>query len=423
MRRVLLVLCLFASAPAQATETRVQALQGQAGVQDETDIFRYPALATSYNLALAELGTAANTNVYGAAIGGNGAFAGAIAVSRSDWLLDGGVLGTDRSLFERYEGALSSTANNGPFLVGAKRPIELIGAMKLGKAGPAIGLRIALATHRRREETGEGATKRTVKQLAEQVDVTLGISGPAGGGNYDAGVTTHALARQERAESAPGVSSGASVKKKSGGQLSGRYIFDRDGFGPYVEGTFMKRGFTANVKNAAGTKSSDFLEQLIAVEGGWAAQFTQREAKGYGGLILAQTNSRGPTVTGQGGSVAPSFLTRDDASASIKSTILSASLAGEGLISGGFGARAGLRYALYGTTVETDKTSGSLRKVETTIDETPDGSFWTLGAYYKEGPLVFDALYSKAFLHNGPYFVSGSATSPLFGRLSASYAF
>ncbi len=416
-------LALVAGAPKLfATETREQTLQHLGGIQDEVDVFDFPGLLPEYKLALIELGTAGNTGVYGAAFAEGQNLAAGIAVSRSDWLMSKPLIGDQLSLFDRYMTAVTSSTDSGPLLPEPARPVEIMGAFRLGAHGPAFGLRLAAATFRKADTTDEGAKEAKVKLLAEQADVTLGVSAPLGRGGLDTGLTSHLLGRQIHSESSPGVHSETSVKSKPSVDLAARWLYDREGSGPYAEAQAVRRTFETTTNTTASNKSAKFTESVYAVEGGWAALFKQNDAKVFAGAVLASTASKGPTVTGQGGKAVPSYLTSDQ-TAQIKGTIVSGALSGEAHASGGFGGMVGLRYKLFGTITETDKTSGKLKKTETTVDETPDASFWSLGLSYAASPLRVDASYSKAFLHNGPYFVSGNATTPLFGRISASYAF
>lgn len=416
-------LALLASAPAAfATETREQTLQNLGGIQDETDVFAFPGLLPDYRLALIELGTAANTGVYGAAFMGQGPLAGGLAVSRTDWLVTNPLAGSELSLLDRYLTATSNASDNGPFLPSATRPVEVIGAFRAGSNGPAFGLRIAGATYRKAETADEGAKAAKTKILGEQLDATLGLSTHLGRGALDSGLTTHLLSRQIHSESSPGVRSETSLKAKPTLNLLVRWLADRSASGAYVQAQAVKRSFEGKTETTASNKSAKFTESLYAVEGGWAAIFKQNDAKVFVGAVAASTDSKGPTVSGQGGKSVPSYLTSEEL-ATVKGTVVSGALSGEGLVSGGLGAMVGLRYKLFGSITETDKTSGKLRKSETTIDETPDASFWSLGLSYTASPVRVDASYSKAFLHNGPFLVSGNQTSPLFGRISATYTF
>lgn len=403
-----------------ATETREQTLQHLGGIQDETDVFNFPALLPEYKLALLELGTSSNTGVYGAAFAGSGSVSAGVAVSRSDWLTTTPLVGSELSLYDRFVAAVTDTADSGPFLPEPARPIEILAAYRLSAHGPALGLRIAAATFKKSAADDAATTKS--KTLAEQLDLGLGFSMGLGRGGLDAGLTSHLVARQVRSESSPGVTSETTVKTKPNIDLLVRWLADRQASGPYAQVEILKRSFSAATKATVSNKSSQFSESFYSLEGGWAALFKQNDAKIFAGAIIASTNSKGPTVTGTGGKSVPSYLSFDETD-EVKATVVSGALSGEGNISGGFGAMVGMRYNLFGTITESDKTSGSMKKTETTFDETPDASFWSLGLSYTASPLRVDASYSKAFLHNGPYFISGNTTTPLFGRISASYAF
>jgi hypothetical protein len=47
----------------------------------------------------------------------------------------------------------------------------------------------------------------------------------------------------------------------------------------------------------------------------------------------------------------------------------------------------------------------------------------SLGAGVKVGSLQFDAIVNDAFPHNGFNFISGATTTPVFPKITATYAF
>lgn len=132
--------------------------------------------------------------------------------------------------------------------------------------------------------------------------------------------------------------------------------------------------------------------------------------------------SKGPTITGQGESAVSSHVTSDE-KADIKATVIAGALSGEAEVGGGFGAMMGMLYVLFGDITENDNTTGRRVRSERTVTETSDSSLWSLGMFWRADTLRVDASYGKEFLHNGPYLISGNSTSPLFGRISARYAF
>ena len=81
----------------------------------------------------------------------------------------------------------------------------------------------------------------------------------------------------------------------------------------------------------------------------------------------------------------------------------------------------GTNYVLYGSSVEKDNVNQS--KTEAEIKSPSDAKFWSLGLFYAADHTRVDATISTSLLHNGPYFVAGNTTSPMLGRISATYSF
>jgi hypothetical protein len=405
----------------EATETRVRTLQNQEGIVDETRVFDYPGELPQHHVALVELGTAANQDVYGAAFYGQGQVAGGVAVSRDSWLVTDGLLGTQLSLLDRFETAMTSTDNGGPVLPKAQRPVELLGAFKLGR-DEAIGLRLGSASYQKSDKTDPGTGASETKISAQQADLTLGLALAPAGGVLDVSATTHITAKQKHTETANDVESGTELKGKSAIDLTARWIGARDASAPYVGARVVSQSFKVATDSATVHESSSFSDTALALQGGYAVVSKPRNAKLFTGLSVAQTKSKGPTVAGTGTKAVPSYLARGD-KATVKANLVNGELAGEGDVGGGFGAMVGLSYALYGTVTEQDNTTGKNEKSVVSIEETPDANLWSLGMYYRAEALRVDASYSKAFLHNGPYLIAGNQTSPLFGRLSVSYTF
>src|SRR5687767_10572784 len=82
------VLCtaavVAASGVAMASETRILTLRGVGGITDETDVYTFPGALPLYSVALIELGTAADTDVYGGALKKLGVNSAGVVVSRDD---------------------------------------------------------------------------------------------------------------------------------------------------------------------------------------------------------------------------------------------------------------------------------------------------------------------------------------------------
>ena len=75
--------------------------------------------------------------------------------------------------------------------------------------------------------------------------------------------------------------------------------------------------------------------------------------------------------------------------------------------------------ALFPSDVEAASGDGD----DTATTENNFAYFWTAGMGYRWGEFSLDAAFNTAFLTNGPYFLSGAATSPWVGIISMRYEF
>jgi hypothetical protein len=402
-----------------ATETRVSTLQTISGIQDETEVYRFPAAVTAWNVALIELGTAANDDVYGAAFSTVGGWSLGLAVSRDEWIWSRTQLGGALSLFDRWQSAATGSETNTPALLShPERPVEFLLARSLG-GGRSWGLRLAVASERTYSKSENAGVVTKNKRSASAGQLTLSWR-QAGASLLDVGLTVEPIARQERNSDASGVSSSTEIKGKTNLGLEARWIQNAKGAGWYGAGQIQSREFGLKTSSAGTSKSSAFKDRVLAFEGGWAG--LQEKANLFAGALISQVTSQGPTITGIGENAVSSHVT-SDAKADIKATFVAAALSGEAQVSGGFGAMMGLQYILHGDIVENDDTSGTGAREERSINEISDASLWSLGASWTEGALRVDASVGKELLHNGPYLVSGAATDPLLGRISARWAF
>ena len=80
---------------------------------------------------------------------GKAQVSGGVAVSRNVWLMSQPFIGTGLSLLDRYEAAVTSAADAGPFLPAPERPVELLAAWRLG-GERSFGVRLAGASLKRK---------------------------------------------------------------------------------------------------------------------------------------------------------------------------------------------------------------------------------------------------------------------------------
>lgn len=205
--------------------------------------------------------------------------------------------------------------------------------------------------------------------------------------------------------------------------IDGRWVANETASGPYVEASLKSRNFKASGTSGGRDFSGKFSDSVNSIEGGYVA-VGGNSSKLYTGVELLKSTSKGPTITtaAVGSKAIPSYLANDE-QAKLDALVVSGTLGGEADIVGGFGMMAGMHYVMYGDMTATDNTTNKDAKATVSFPETSDSTLWALGAYYKAAALRLDASYSKQFLYNGPYLISGNQTSPMLAKISASYTF
>ena len=402
---------------AEATETRLSTLKGVAGIQDEVEVFQLPSTLPRYQLALIELGSSTNQGVYGAAMAKVGGLNVGVAVSRSSWLFTDGLVSSDVSLFDRFQSrATSSDASTAQLLNTPERPFELLAALPVGPG--TLGVRLAYAAINATKKSTVLGVSNSAKKSADHIQLGLGF----GMGTTDFFLTIDPKIKQSRSDTAGGATTSTNVTGKTSVELGGRWLQSLETSGLYASGSILNRSMELKTSSAGTTKSAKFEDRDITLEGGYVALTRAKTANLYTGAVVSNVVSKGPSVTGIGEKLVSSHLTSDKR-AEIKSTLFGGALSGEADITSGFGAMMGLHYILFGSTTESDDTTGQSIKTEKTFDQTSDAALWSLGAYFKADALRVDASYGKEFLHNGPYLISGATTKPLLGKISARYAF
>lgn len=416
----------MAAMTAQATETRVQTLRGNGGVQDETLVFTYPGMIGRYRVALVELGTYANTQAYAAAFTDVGFMSVGAAVSRTNWLFTNGVTADSISLFDRYEYAMltatttttgTTTTTTPAFLSAPARPIELLAGFNLGGAG-TLGLRLSFADYKNKTSTQTGGVTDTTNKTAQQMELAIGFHTDSVG-PLDIALTLDPTASQKNASTSNAVDSSTSVKGSSIMMLDARWLSTENASSPYVKAKILSRTFKATGTSGGRDFSAKFTDQVNTLEGGYVGMKDAKGPKLYTGLELVQSSSKGPSIAG----TVPSYTSNDEV-AKINATVVNGTLAGEFDAAWGFGLMGGMKYVMFGDITEKDNTTNTNSNKTYSFPETSDAALWNLGLYYKADALRFDASYGKDFLHKGPYLISGLPTDgALLTKISASYAF
>lgn len=408
-----------------STETRMGVLRYNGGIDDETLVFTYPGQIGKYKLALVELGTSGNKEAYGAAIADAGGFQLGAAVSRTDWLFTSGFVkrsvtaehNTALSLLDKYEYAMQDTATAAPtpFLYAPARPIEVLAGFDMG--GSTLGFRLSMADYKNKKSTDANGVATDLNYTAQQVELAAGFHT----GSLDVALTLSPTATQKRSETANGTDSSTALKGSTTA-VDFRWLAAENTNSPYAKAKIATRAMKASGKSGGRDFSSKFSDQVIAVEGGYAAMTDAKGPNIFAGAELMQTSSKGPSVTGTGAAAVPSYTANDEA-AKVDATVISGTLSGEVDAAWGLGLLAGMHYVMFGDITSKDNTANLNQKTVISFPETSDATLWALGLYYKADALRLDASYEKKFLHNGPFFFSGNPTSPMLTKISAAYTF
>jgi len=410
---------LILSSTAFASETRVATLQGIEGIQDESDIFTYAGAASRYSLALLELGNAANDRAWATAVAPvNSTWHMGTAVNRHNW--QSSYYNSNSSLFmqNRFMDAAtsnsSSTADDRKFAKG-DRSFDVFGAMSLS-AERSFGFRLSTAKERSKSTTTSPASG--AERSSDSLELALGYSivSPS---IIDIGLAIGITDRYKYQSSSAGSTDGIDLKS-SLQKLDARWIANPQGSGYYAQGTLVNRSGKATATASNVSKSGKFSDQVLNLGGGYAYTKSESASKFFAGLNLYKTSSKGPTASGSGNSFATSISTSTE-TVKVDAQWLDASLSGEGKFYENIGAMFGTNYTFFGSYTEDDKITKT--KTEEDITAPTDANLWSLGLFWATESARVDATISKTFLHNGPHFIAGNETSPMLGRIAATYNF
>lgn len=415
---VLLALAGLFDSWAYASEARMQTLQYSLGVIDTTDVTLFPGMLPEFNVAIAELGNPTAAKAYGGiykAIDNGGL---GILVSRDDFLFSS-ALSSDVSVVDEWlsMAAIATSANGG--VPAPQRPFEVSYGMKLGQN--AAGITLGYATFESAKKASDGPTDSTAGK-AQQLDMTLGytIGGNSNGANRtDLGLRIGLLGKLEGSTETAAVKKTQSFERGTDISLIGRHIEKIDAGKVYVGGILAMRSPTAKADTGTVSKSAKFTEQELGLQGGFVFQPNQETliTAGLGALYMV---SKGPILTVTNSVATPSFLA-DDGVVVRTTKIIVADLGTEAFLTTNFGFLMGLQYSLWGTKKTEDNLTAGHPTTEVSVPETPDAKLWSLGLAYRVDALRIDATFANAFLHNGPFFVTGAATPSTFAVISASY--
>jgi hypothetical protein len=419
MFRNLAVSSILFSTVAAASSTRVSTLQNVAGLQDGSDIFIYPSLATKYSLALIELGTST----------GNGAYAGAVApiseqvslgaaINRHTW--QSGYNNSDTSLFmmNRFMYAMTSESSTGKddnFLVKGDRSIDLLAGYNLN-SDSSIGLRISNA--KEREKSTTTTTSTSSERSANAMQVALGYS-RFNSSRLDASFSFDVTDRYKYSKTTASTKTAIDLNSMTT-RLDVRAYQNADGAGYFTNAVVVNRSAKAKMTSSGSEKDGKFTDQVYNLGGGYVykkpenATMLLAAANGY------MTTSKGGSSSDTGASATSSISTSTE-QVKVTAQWIEASLSGESKFYDNFGAMFGTNYTVFGSYKEDNKITAT--KDEAEITSPSDANLYSLGLFWGTEKARVDATVTKVFLHNGPHFVAGNQTSPLFGRIAATFNF
>lgn len=423
MRKLLAASLALASTSAFASETRTITLRHSPGLVDETDVYEFPSAITEYSLALVELGTAANSDVYGGALKKFGGTGTGLVLSRDDTVMTN-VTGQDFSLVDEWLSKTSSNTDAKAILPAPERPIDLFYGIAMGDM--SLGFRVAAASYKDKEKKNDGPTDKKSKR-AEQLDVGAGLTiGSGPDVRTDIGLSAGIIGLLKTTTDTPTVDTTNTFKRGAEIGLSFRNLGRLGSNRRFIAARALSRAPEVKADNGTKDESAKFSEKGAQVEGGIVILPAKQVSVSIGvGLLNFQ--SKGPIITANSGigssgttAATPSILTNDK---KVKKTtnLLYSTMALEAPVSDSFGVLGGLGYNLYGSVKTKDDFTTGEPESETSIQETPDVSLWSLGFFFQQTALRVDASYTKKFLHSTPYLISGDPTPNVLGRISLTY--
>lgn len=401
------------SSLAFASETRVGTLQSIGGIQDETDVFRYSALVNNYSAALIELGTSANSNVWGAAMTKVDATKSlGIAINRHSWISS---FGESSVLVQDLFMAAATGGTDSRFAKG-QRSVDLLGGLALG-SNSSLGLRLSLANDRAKQTDNKANTSAEKSMSAQQIAIGYSSRGASA---LDLNLALMAGERYKASEKVAAGTTSIDLKGGTNVRLEGRWLQSASQSGAYVDGAILSRSAKATESAPAVSKSKSFSDQAIRIGGGYAYQESEKGGKFFVGADFVKASSKGPKASGTGDKFTTSISTSDK-DLKIDAQSLSASLSGEGKFYDNFGIMFGGSYPLFGTVTEKDEIADTKTEQDLSVGATDE--IWSFGVYWAAHSARVDASFSKKLLHNGPNFIAGNTTSPMLGQISATYSF
>lgn len=425
--QILAVAILFFAllpSPAFASETRMITLRHSPGLLDDTDVYEFPAVVTENSVALVELGTAGNSDVYGGAMkkfSGSGA---GVVLSRDDTVMTH-VSASQFSLVDDWLARSVSNTDKNALLPAPERPLDLFYGMRLG-GGTAIGFRVATASYRDKAQKNDGP-KDSHKKSADQLDLGFGMAiGSGPDVRTDLGLSLGVIGTLKSSTDTATVDTSNSFKRGPEIGLSFRNLGRVGSNRRYVAARVLSRAPEVKADNGTKSESGKFSEKGANVEGGLVF-LPQKQTSISLGLGFLTFQSKGPIIAANSGvgsagatAAVPSILTSDD---KVRKTtnLLYSTLALETPVTDSFGILGGLEYNLYGTVKTKDDFDTGHPETEVSVEETPDVSLWSLGFFFQQEQLRVDASYTKKFLHSTPYLISGDPTENVLGRISLTY--
>lgn len=417
---------LGSNSTAYASGARMAVMQDMRGVDDDTQVFRYNGLIGVKKHVSLELGHAntalANDNgkTLKASVGGivaSGSLHFGAYLSRNDWLFtESQAGGAGYSLFDAAEASL--TGGTKQALKEPQKPVEFLFGMGLG-GDSTLGFRLAYASYKNESHAEDVGIVAEESNSADQMEIGFGFHS-SGSNAIDISATLTPSANQKASEKTGASETSLTVKGGTKVKFDARWLENEKQSGIYGAGSLMNSSAKATTAASGIEKDGKYTDQVMAAEAGY--NFIAEAAKATVAGEIVKSQSTGPTLTVSDAGVATFSFANNTEKAKYDTLQLNGKFGGEAAnLYSNFGLMAGMSYVIYGNQTRKDNTTGKNITIKKTINETSDSSLWTLGAFYGSGPLRVDAVYSRNFLYNGPFLISGNATSPWLARLSASY--
>lgn len=416
-----------------ASEVRIGAMGGSAGLDDEGYIFAYPSLVTKHSFITAQLGDPAIGEAHLALAAQTSAGSFGVGLNRSVSLFthrnpltnttDVVDFGTGFAARFSFAKKVYSTLNIAP-----QRPVDLLYGFDLSGAG--LGFRVTGASF---IETLNGPAHdlRSARQFDAHVGYHTEINSSA---RLDLALMLGVVGKVEiENDVTTGTARELTFDRGFTPRLLVRYLdLSTDNIRPYGKLGIQfqtpeaeKKQANVTTKEKGKETSADLQLGLnyssnpnFQLSGGLAGLYVLSEGpyqiSAPAGFTLAQAVRRG----------IEDVIVEFGKKTKRTHTAILSNVGAEAFLTTSWGLLAGFEYVIWGEVETKNPFEVGEPKFKTNTAPTSNADLWKLGVFYSENEIRVDAAMAiEDLLHNGPHFITGNATPGFVGQIAATYSF